>query len=54
MYRVAGGVAVIAPHPEPVEHEPPKKGAPIEVRQTDADRREPKPLIVEDNMATCG
>jgi hypothetical protein len=54
MYRVAGGVADATPRPEPVQHDLPKKGSVAEANHPAADKREPRPPIVEDNMATCG
>jgi hypothetical protein len=54
MFRVAGGVADATPRPEPVQHDLPKQGSVVEANHPAADKREPRPPIVEDNMATCG
>jgi hypothetical protein len=54
MFRVAGGVADAQQSAETPQHESSKQDAPMQAKHPSPDKHAPKPLPVEDDMATCG
>jgi hypothetical protein len=54
MFRVAGGVADAQQSAETPQPELPKQDALTQAKHSAAEKPAPRPLPVEDNMATCG
>jgi hypothetical protein len=54
MYPVADDNHDAKPRPQKAQPEPQKDCATVEVRHPPAAGHNPRPLVVEDDMATCG
>jgi hypothetical protein len=54
MYSVADDYHDAKPRPQQVQPEPTKEPVTAETRHPPAAGHNPRPLVVEDDMATCG